>query len=486
MSDGSEIPPSSIPCATIAPRRQFRRNLWWLIPVICGIVTLGLFYYSQEGSGQRITIEFLDGHGIKPDDLLKHKGIIVGQVERVAFTEDLSKVLATVRLAPFASPLAREGSRFWVVRPQISLDAIGGLETIVGAKYIAVEPGPMEGAHANHFIGLHDPPVVAPIPGSLEVILESSHRHGLSPSAPILYRGYRVGCIVEIGLASDARSVRARCAIDPDYRELVRSNTKFWNHSGWRLNVGFTGIQLDADTLPQLMSGSVEMGTPDNSGEPVRTGHNFILYDHPEEDWLKWSPSMGYGTGWSERSTGIPQPLRIALRWQERRFGFRTDMQRVGWCLPVSESEVICLRDQVIVGDRALEGSASIELAGLAVPPDEFQIPDSVSEEDAESVIRIQLPVTIPDTVRIWSMSPGKVAIDPNEVRGVVIVQERAQSSIRIDGSRLQADGKRWKIDKSVVLPVEMDGLPVLDAESNQVIGLLSVAGGEAAIAILP
>ena len=37
--------------------------------------------------------------------------------------------------------LACEGSRFWIVRPQVSLSRVAGLETVVGARYIGALPG---------------------------------------------------------------------------------------------------------------------------------------------------------------------------------------------------------------------------------------------------------------------------------------------------------------------------------------------------------
>ncbi|MFO0180409.1 MAG: MlaD family protein, partial [bacterium] len=214
--DEQPLAPPEIPSAIVVPSNADRPTKWWWLTAGCVLVSVSLFFYSQQTIGEPIVIEFLDGYGIKPEDRLKHHGIDVGQVEKVELSSELDRVLVHVRLQRNASTLARDGTQFWIVRPTFSIDSVGGLETILGAKYLAVAPGPAKGPKASRFLGLETPPVASAKDGSLEILLDSGTRGGLSNGAPILYRGYKIGSVLQVGLATDARSVRARCAIEPE------------------------------------------------------------------------------------------------------------------------------------------------------------------------------------------------------------------------------------------------------------------------------
>ena len=89
-----------------------------------------------------MTIEFVEGHGIQPGDPVRLRGIDVGVVEHVVLDAALEKVLVTAKLMRESSRLAREGTLFWIERPQVGLGAVRGLDTVVGPKYIGVQPGP--------------------------------------------------------------------------------------------------------------------------------------------------------------------------------------------------------------------------------------------------------------------------------------------------------------------------------------------------------
>ena len=115
-------------------------RLWW-ITAACVLLAGWLTWQSLPVRGPEITILFPDGHGLKQGDSLRYRGIDAGSVTSVVLNADLDRVVAIVSLTPAASALAREGSRFWIVRPQVSTAGITGLETAIGPRYIAVVPG---------------------------------------------------------------------------------------------------------------------------------------------------------------------------------------------------------------------------------------------------------------------------------------------------------------------------------------------------------
>ena len=93
----------------------------WLLTLVCLVAAIGLVWWSMPEEGVHIEIHFPDGHGLRVEDTLRYRGIDVGTVEAVELKDDLAGVDVKVVLKPFAEPLARQGSQFWIVRPELSL-----------------------------------------------------------------------------------------------------------------------------------------------------------------------------------------------------------------------------------------------------------------------------------------------------------------------------------------------------------------------------
>ncbi len=459
-----------------------RSKLWW-IALLCSLVSLGLFWYAKQGSGELIIIDFGDSCGLKPEDRMKYRGVEIGAVEKIELNRDQNGVSVHVRMTPLARSMAAEGARFWVVRPSVSLDSIQGLDTILGAKYLAMEPASSGAKIASRFQGLESSPIATPREGSLEIFLDASTRGGLESNAPVLYRGFRIGQVVQVGFASDARTVQARCAIDPEYRDLVRKNSKFWNRSGWRLDVGLTGIKLDADTLAQMMTGGVEVATPTDPDQNVSTGHRFKLYDKPDSDWNSWQPSLAHGQAWNRVATGMPQPIRIAMRWQERSFGFRKNQQIVGWCLPLSDGKVLCLSEQTIPPKSALPDSLVFELAGQSIPGGQLSNITAGATELANSAkaSRFSTHEPLPSDVVRW---PTHLVAEtlPDKVCDVFLAHPDSNSVLPIASARLTVSEQGWIVDDMITLGLDYHGIPVLSAESSKVIGLVVLFKGKATV----
>ncbi len=453
----------------------FRSRLWWLT-LLCGLISLGLFWFSRQSDGDLVAIDFGDSYGLKPEDRLKYHGVEIGSVEKIELNRELNGVLVHVRMTPQSRSMAGEGARFWIVRPLVSIDSIQGLDTILGAKYLAIEPAPNGAKLITRFKGLDSPPIVTPRDGSLEITLDANTRGGLESNAPILYRGFRIGNVVQVGFASDARTVQARCAIDPEYRDLVRANSKFWNRSGWHLDVGLSGIRLDADTLAQMISGGVEMATPTEPDRNVNTGHRFKLYDKAEAEWNTWQPSLAHGEAWNRLSSKMPQPIRLALRWQERSYGFRKNKQRIGWCLPLDDDTVICLNEQITAPKAAFADSVGFELAGLSLASNKLDIQRRLTtENDSKAIVaRFSFSELLPHEVNRWA---NKMISDklPEKVCDIFLAHTDASMVLAIDAARLSVSEKGWIVDDSVTIDRDYHGIPVVSAESSLVIGILSI-----------
>jgi paraquat-inducible protein B len=277
----------------IKPRRHL---LIWIVPLLA--LAIGAYLVQREFAthGPRITIRFEDGEGITPDQThLVYKGLPMGVVSDVALLPDFSGIELIIELNRSAAPLAREGSRFWIVRPEITTTGVKGLDTILSGPTIAVLPG--NGAEAYAFTGLESAPPDNSAPGT-EFTLHASRRGSLRRGQTVLYREVSVGHILDVFLAPEATHVVVQVHIDSPYDRLVRANSVFWNASGVDVDIGlFRGAKIRTNSLSSLLSGGIAFATPDEITTPAVAGTMFTLHDRAEEHWFKWTPSIPLGEG---------------------------------------------------------------------------------------------------------------------------------------------------------------------------------------------
>jgi paraquat-inducible protein B len=106
-------------------------------------------------------------------------------------------VEVSVRVRREAADIAREGSTFWIVRPEVGVETILGLTTVITGPYIEVFPG--SGASKAGFIGVEGP---SPSLGrrGLRVTLATAELPSIRPRAGVYCRG------IEVGMVSGSRS----------------------------------------------------------------------------------------------------------------------------------------------------------------------------------------------------------------------------------------------------------------------------------------
>ncbi len=448
--------------------RFLAESKFWWVTLVCAVVAIALVVVSMEGSGPRITIRFADGHGLKPGDSVRHLGIDVGQVRSVELSRDIEGVSVVVELEARAAGLSRRGTRFWIVRPELRFPSVSGLETIVGAKYIGVEPGPRDAPMVKVFEGLDRAPAVLDrAEGGLEIILESSSRSGLEPGAPVTYRGISVGRITSVGLASDAANVEARAYIGPEFRVLVRENTAFWSISGFAVDLGFTGISMDVESLATIAAGGVALATPDPPGAPVTTGDRFRLHATPEPSWLRWQPRLAVGSTLLPDGLALPRPMRAALRWKERNYvGLMTERQRDGWVLALDGGRLIGPADLLAPVEGAKEGSTRLALAG-----EEFPVVDGTTAIDGR--IAVYRPGLAAEGMEApWPSSRLRTPDGPEDC----IVVGDAGDATPLSVGRLETSEEGvWAVDPSIPLEADRHGASVVARGDGSVIGVLVI-----------
>jgi paraquat-inducible protein B len=300
-----------VPTAKVTGRP--RLNWIWVVPIVAGLIGAWLVFQDVQKKGPTITIRFDDGKGMQPGQtVVRYRGTRVGEVQSVELTKDLKTVVVKVRLSRTAANLAREGSKFWVVKADVSGGTISGLDTIVGGPYIEAMPG--EGPEKRIFDGLKEGPAVTIQDPGLDITLTWPQLGWLNPGAPLYYRGVEVGLVRDYSLDEEATNILIRVHVQKRFAPLVRQNSQFWNAGGIKADISlFHGVSVSAESLKSLLEGGIAFATPSPPGVAPGRHQVFPLHEKPEEKWTKWAPPIDIGPPGDEPKSdgGMDlQPLR--------------------------------------------------------------------------------------------------------------------------------------------------------------------------------
>lgn len=236
-------------------------SLVWLIPALTLMIGGWLTIKALNERGPQATIVFGAADGIEAGRTrVKYKTVDVGIVEKVQLTEDFSQVEALVRFEPSAVDMLRRNTRFWIVRPELTLRGARGLETLLAGAYIEIDPGP--GAPQQRFNGLPRRPVVnAEEPGT-QIMLSTESLGALDAGSPVYYRGIVAGEVLGYELGGDRQTVFLPVFVRAPYDQLLRGHSRFWNVSGMSLSVGSGGPQVEIESVLSLLYGGIAFDTP--------------------------------------------------------------------------------------------------------------------------------------------------------------------------------------------------------------------------------
>jgi len=248
--------------------------------------------------GEVITIKVDRADGLRTGTPIRFKGLDVGKIEDVDLSDDLQSVLLTARITEVPERIARVGSQFWVVKPELGLIKTSNLETLVTGQYIEVLPAAKNLGPQKSFMALANPPEAVKREDGLSLVLSAARRGSLKAGVPVTYREITVGEVAGYELGQTADRVLIHILIEPKYAPLVRSGTRFWNTSGFDFDVGlFRGATVRTESLETMIQGGVAFATPDGErmGSPARPEQTFALFDKFEEEWLTWAPKISLG-----------------------------------------------------------------------------------------------------------------------------------------------------------------------------------------------
>lgn len=271
---------SDLPTAKTRPASNW--SAIWILPLIALLIGGWLAFQAYRDAGVEIEVRFKTGEGIVANKTeVIYKGMSVGKVKSLVLDDEGSNtgVIATIEMNKAAQDHLTTGTRFWLVKPSVTLAGISGLETLVSGNYIAVDPA--KGEPTKRFTALSQAPPLSDNEPGLHLTLKAERLGSLNRDSPVFYKQIQVGRVKSYRLSEDQDLVEIKVFIQPAYANLVRKHTRFWNASGVSINADLSGVKVRTESLASVVAGGIAFATPEHRKDSPPTDPKlpFRLYE---------------------------------------------------------------------------------------------------------------------------------------------------------------------------------------------------------------
>jgi paraquat-inducible protein B len=308
------------PPAAVTPefRAAQRWHIVWVVPLVALLLGAWLIYRNFAAQGPVATVRFDTADGIFAGKTeVRCRSVKVGVVRKVKLADDLKSVQTYLEFDSDAEHLLRSGTRFWVVKPRLSVTEFSGAETLITGAYIELDPGAAVGDAQGEFIGLETPSATSRgVPGR-RLVLTAEDAGSLTVGSPVYYRGFEVGRIEGRVLDEDGMKVTFAAFIGEEYSHLVTANTRFWNTSGIDISAGADGLKLRTPSFQAMLSGGVSFGVSvgDEAGKPATDGMTFTLYrDEDAARHASFNPTLKFLLLFDQTVRGLTDKAPVEFR----------------------------------------------------------------------------------------------------------------------------------------------------------------------------
>ncbi|MEE4243107.1 MAG: MlaD family protein [Desulfopila sp.] len=255
----------------------------WILPILAICLGGWLLFESIKETGIEITIRVDDSSGILANKTpVLFKGNQVGIVREIDLRDDLLGVDLIIEMNRETKPYLVEDMVFWIEKVDIRASRVSGLETLLSGNYIAVQPGVSTTPSRDFIANDRRPPIQPNAPG-LHLKLRSEQFKSLDIGSGVYTQNIEIGSVQDYTLQDD-QSVLVAIYIKPQYSDLVKQDSLFWNASGITISGGISDLMVNVSSLSSLLVGGINMQTPEiHQGSPqAENGQVFPLYSSLE------------------------------------------------------------------------------------------------------------------------------------------------------------------------------------------------------------
>ena len=103
----------------------------------------------------------------------------------------------------------------------------------------------------------------------------------IKKNSPIIFKGLKVGTVIDYALNKVQDKVFIKVYINPKYTEHINKSTTFYNISGIQATLGVDGVKIDTQSIESIITGGIAFKTP-LYAKDVSDLHEFKLFKNQD------------------------------------------------------------------------------------------------------------------------------------------------------------------------------------------------------------
>ncbi len=249
----------------------------WIVPIIAVIIAIWLAVQYFTQLGPRIEIVFENNEGLKEgQSQIKYRDIAIGKVEKVVLREDGEGVKVIARIDKEAVSFLSDDSKFWIVKPEVGIGGITGLDTIISGTYINMY-STKGSLSKKKFIGLEQP--YRPFEEGSYFHLNAPSSYNIVKGTPVYYKNINAGKVEHVSLALDGTTIDIIVYIEKLYVPYIHTDSNFWVQSAIDLEYSNGRFDFNVAPVSNLIRGGIEFSSSgEDSKRKVPDRYIFRLY----------------------------------------------------------------------------------------------------------------------------------------------------------------------------------------------------------------
>ncbi len=273
--------------------------------------------FEDARAGLPLDIDFQTAEGLQEGKTkLIYKGLTLGKVRTVTFNKEQNNITAQLLIDPSAESILTQGTRFWMVKPKISLSGVEHLDTLITGSYITLQPG--KGKAQHHFKILPAPPAIDSSVAGLHLKLKAAELGSVEVGSPVMYQRLQIGSVQDYQLSQDNKNILIFVHIWPEYEDLILPGSRFYNASGIDVKASLSNVSIRTESLMSLLKGGIALFNDAalKATKKVNNHSEFNLFDSyatAKMNAFKVSVSFDSTKGLSEGSVVKYQGINVGM-----------------------------------------------------------------------------------------------------------------------------------------------------------------------------
>jgi len=241
-------------------------------------------FANQKIAEQRVSFTLVApaNEQINVSTRVLYRGVEIGAIHTIEVDGDNSKL--SLGLLPEYEHILREGTQFWLAKPNLTLSGATDTDALLGGTYITFDFNYESEVVKTNFTLLTSPPAKSASAPGLQLSLLTNSATVATAGSSISYRGIVVGQVDNVALDKKADNVRINITIDEEHKALIQADTRFYNASGVTLSGGLGDFVLKTESVDAMLRGGISFYNPVITEKTqVQELDTFALFDNVEQ-----------------------------------------------------------------------------------------------------------------------------------------------------------------------------------------------------------